>query len=86
MGDFDGQVAWVTGGVSGIGGATARSLAGGGARVGVLDIDIGKGASMIGELGLAAEQCDVADEAGPHPGPEAVGATRRRAAPPRRGA
>ena len=36
MGDFDGQVAWVTGGVSGIGGASARWLANEGARVGVL--------------------------------------------------
>ena len=66
MGDFDRQVAWVTGGVSGIGGASARWLANEGARVGVLDIDIDKGASMIGELELVAEQCDVADEAGLH--------------------
>ncbi len=63
MGDFDGQVAWVTGGVSGIGGATARSLADQGARVGVLETDIKQGASLIEELGLAAQQCDVADEA-----------------------
>lgn len=66
MKDFEGQVAWVTGGVSGIGGASARWLANEGARVGVLDIDIGKGVSMIEELGLAAEQCDLADEAGLH--------------------
>ena len=66
MGDFERQVAWVTGGVSGIGGASVRWLANEGARVGVLDIDIDKGASMIGELELAAEQCDLADEAGLH--------------------
>ena len=66
MGDFDGQVAWVTGGASGIGAATARWLADQGARVGVLDIDIDQAAAMIEALDLAAEPCDVADQAGLH--------------------
>lgn len=38
MGDFDGLVAIVTGGASGIGAAIAARLAEGGARVGVLDL------------------------------------------------
>lgn len=38
MGDFDGLVAAVTGGASGIGAAIAARLAEGGARVGVLDL------------------------------------------------
>jgi NAD(P)-dependent dehydrogenase (short-subunit alcohol dehydrogenase family) len=38
MGDFDGLVAVVTGGASGIGAAIAARLAEGGARVGVLDL------------------------------------------------
>ncbi len=39
MGKFDGQVAIVTGGATGIGGAAARTLAKGGAKVIIADID-----------------------------------------------
>jgi 2-keto-3-deoxy-L-fuconate dehydrogenase len=56
MGDFDGMVALVTGGASGIGAATARLLAERGARVAVLDLD--PGAADARHLRLA---CDVGD-------------------------
>ena len=57
MGDFDGMVALVTGGASGIGAATADLLAERGARTAVLDLDPGDGGR---HLGVA---CDVADRA-----------------------
>jgi len=59
MNDFEGLVAIVTGGASGIGAAVAEALSARGARVAVLDRDIsGVGASA---LGLA---CDVTDRPG----------------------
>jgi 2-keto-3-deoxy-L-fuconate dehydrogenase len=58
MGDFDGTVALVTGGASGIGAATADLLAERGARVAVLDLDPGPAGD--GHLRLA---CDVSDRA-----------------------
>jgi 2-keto-3-deoxy-L-fuconate dehydrogenase len=54
--DFDGLVALVTGGASGIGAATARHLQDRGARVAVLDRD--PAAAPAGTLALA---CDVTD-------------------------
>ena len=54
MGDFDGMVAVVTGGASGIGAATADLLAERGARTAVLDLEPGDGR---GHLPVA---CDVA--------------------------
>ena len=56
--DFDGLVAAVTGGASGIGLATARLLAARGATVAVLDV-----ADPPAEAGLLAVRCDVTDDA-----------------------
>jgi NAD(P)-dependent dehydrogenase (short-subunit alcohol dehydrogenase family) len=58
MGDFDGMVALVTGGASGIGAATAGLLAERGARVAVLDLN--PDAADARHLRLA---CDVGDRA-----------------------
>jgi NAD(P)-dependent dehydrogenase (short-subunit alcohol dehydrogenase family) len=58
MGDFDGMVALVTGGASGIGAATAGLLAERGARVAVLDLDPDPADAR--HLRLA---CDVGDRA-----------------------
>ena len=57
-GEFDGLVALVTGGASGIGAAVVTELAGGGAAVAVLDLNIGGV-----EPPLLGVQCDVSDDA-----------------------
>ncbi len=57
-GEFDGLVAAVTGGASGIGSATARTLAARGARVAVLDLD-----HPAPDEPVLALRCDVADDA-----------------------
>ena len=57
-GDFDGLVAVVTGGASGIGAAIAAELVRGGARVAVLDLQ----ADGVAEP-LVGFRCDVADDA-----------------------
>jgi 2-keto-3-deoxy-L-fuconate dehydrogenase len=73
MGDFDGMVALVTGGASGIGAATAELLADRGARTAVLDLDPGvPGAAEDRHLRLA---CDVTDRAGVGRAVERVAAT-----------
>lgn len=56
-------VAVVTGGASGLGAATARRLAGAGARVVVVDLDEGRGRALAGELGGEFARADVSDAA-----------------------
>ncbi len=65
---LDGQVAWISGGASGIGAATARLFAREGAAVAIGDVDVQAGrqlANEISEIGQRCEflQCDVACEA-----------------------
>ena len=57
-GDFDGLVAVVTGGASGIGAAVVRELVAQGARVAVLDLDPGEAG-----LGTLALRTDLGDDA-----------------------
>ncbi|KIN75558.1 SDR family NAD(P)-dependent oxidoreductase [Sulfitobacter guttiformis] len=61
--DISGQIALVTGGGSGLGAATARHLAGQGARVAILDFDILRAQAVADEIGGIAVQADVSDEA-----------------------
>lgn len=58
--DFDGLVAIVTGGASGIGEATAAVLLGRGAKVAVLDRDV----SSVDDERILAVECDVTDTDG----------------------
>ncbi|WP_423065166.1 SDR family NAD(P)-dependent oxidoreductase [Devosia sp. CN2-171] len=60
---IDGTVALVTGGGSGLGAATARALAGRGARVAILDVNVGHGEAVASEIGGHFARCDVADPA-----------------------
>ncbi len=62
---LNGISAIVTGGASGLGGATARALAQGGAKVTILDVNRDAAEAMAAEIGGLALACDVADaEAG----------------------
>ncbi|WP_421951185.1 SDR family NAD(P)-dependent oxidoreductase [Pelagibacterium sp.] len=61
--DIAGKTAIVTGAASGLGAATARALAGGGAKVCVFDRDTEKGASVATEIDGRFFPCDVADAA-----------------------
>jgi len=56
-----GSVAIVTGGASGLGAATVRKLAAGGAKVVIVDRDEAKGAALAGELGASYAKADVTD-------------------------
>ena len=62
---IEGSNAFVTGGASGLGEATARALVARGARVAIYDLPRSKGAELEKELGPAARFLagDVADEA-----------------------
>ncbi|MBK7926147.1 MAG: 3-hydroxyacyl-CoA dehydrogenase [Bryobacterales bacterium] len=60
--DLAGRVALVTGGASGLGEATARLLASGGARVAVLDRNAAQGQQVAAEIGGLACETDVASE------------------------
>jgi len=62
--NIKGQTAYITGGASGLGEATARLLAASGATVGILDMDEDLARSVAAELGGAAAVCDVTDAAG----------------------
>ncbi|NQW01021.1 MAG: SDR family NAD(P)-dependent oxidoreductase [Rhodospirillales bacterium] len=59
--DIKGLAAVVTGAGSGLGEATARALAGAGARVALLDIHLDRAAGVAAEIGGIAIRCDVAD-------------------------
>jgi len=58
-----GTSALVTGGGSGLGAATARALAGQGARVAVLDINEANATAVATEINGTAIRCDVSDAA-----------------------
>ena len=52
----------VTGGASGLGAATARALAGRGARVAILDLDEERGSALAAEIGGVFAAADVTDD------------------------
>jgi NAD(P)-dependent dehydrogenase (short-subunit alcohol dehydrogenase family) len=60
--DLKNAAAVVTGGASGLGAATARALAAGGARVAVLDRNAAGARAIADEIGGIAATCDVTDE------------------------
>jgi NAD(P)-dependent dehydrogenase (short-subunit alcohol dehydrogenase family) len=60
---IEGQSALVTGGASGLGEATARELARLGAKVAVLDRNIGQAKKVAADIGGAAFACDITDTA-----------------------
>lgn len=63
---FEGRVAVITGGVSGIGAATARLMAREGAKLVLADINDDAGAAMVAELGSDTAKfvrCDVSQKA-----------------------
>ena len=62
--EISNTVALVTGGGSGLGEATARRLAGQGARVAVLDRSEAEAARVASEIGGIAVAADVSDAAG----------------------
>ena len=63
QGLFQGKVALVTGGASGVGAATVRRLAGEGASVVVADVDAGRGEPLAAEVGGRFVATDVGDPA-----------------------
>jgi len=60
---LNGCVALVTGGASGLGAATVRRLAEGGAKVMIVDRDEARGQALASELGAAFSKADVTDPA-----------------------
>ena len=61
---LDGNIAAViTGGASGLGGATARALSARGVRVAILDLNADAGERLAKELGGTFAKCDVTEEA-----------------------
>jgi NAD(P)-dependent dehydrogenase (short-subunit alcohol dehydrogenase family) len=61
--DIKGQAAIVTGGASGLGAATARTLAASGAKVAVIDVNAKAAAEVAIAINGIAIACDVADAA-----------------------
>ena len=61
--NISGMAAVVTGGASGLGEATARTLADGGAKLAIFDLNKDRGTTVAEELGGVFCECDVADEA-----------------------
>ena len=62
--ELNGVVAVVTGGASGLGEATVRALAAGGARVAIFDMNAARGESLAGELGGVFCGVDVTSDEG----------------------
>jgi NAD(P)-dependent dehydrogenase (short-subunit alcohol dehydrogenase family) len=73
-------VAIVTGGGSGLGAATARRLAAGGARVAVLDLNVSAAQKVADEIGGFGAHCDVAD---PESATAAIAEVKQKLGPPR---
>jgi NAD(P)-dependent dehydrogenase (short-subunit alcohol dehydrogenase family) len=63
MMQISGKTAFVTGGGSGLGAATARALAAAGAKVALFDRDAEKGRAVAAEFGGQFFECDVSDAA-----------------------
>ncbi len=61
--DVSGHAALVTGAASGLGEATARTLAGAGAKVALLDMNMDRAETVASEIGGLAVRCDVTDAA-----------------------
>ncbi len=59
--DPEGKAALVAGGASGLGEATARALAGAGARVAIADLNAEKGEALAAEIGATFIAADVTD-------------------------
>jgi NAD(P)-dependent dehydrogenase (short-subunit alcohol dehydrogenase family) len=72
--DIKGQAAIVTGGASGLGAATARTLAAAGAKVAIIDVNQKAAADVAIDINGLAITCDVAD------GPAAEAAIKKAAA------
>jgi NAD(P)-dependent dehydrogenase (short-subunit alcohol dehydrogenase family) len=73
---IEGAGALVAGGASGLGAATARRLAGAGARVTIADLNAEKGEALAAELGAGFARCDVTDAAQVQAAVEAAGKLR----------
>jgi NAD(P)-dependent dehydrogenase (short-subunit alcohol dehydrogenase family) len=61
--DLHGSVAIVTGGASGLGAATVRTLVAGGAKAVIVDRDDARGTALASELGCVFAKADVTDAA-----------------------
>ena len=59
--DIKGHAAIVTGGASGLGAATAAMLAGAGAKVACLDVNLDGARAVADQIGGLAVRCDVTD-------------------------